>query len=122
MKQKIIPELCKQLDSDYEGYVVMRMPDYDERIELSESCSVAREDGDEEVPQTRVEKLKFMRNLVKRLPEFIVELKITRKSDGYVFDSIDGPMKYDSDMASVISELAGTLVGKHLVQPSAMVV
>lgn len=113
MISKITPQICK--DGQYEGHVVMRMPDYDQRLEITEECA----DDDEsegEQKQTLKSKLRFIRKVAAKLPQYIESVEIKRLSDGFVFSSFD-QMKYDTDMGQVISELAGVLVGKHLVNP-----
>jgi len=101
------------VDSEYEGTVTLRMPSYDERLELLGDSAAAADASDQKAKRA----LDNMRRLAKRAPEFLVALNVKRKADGFLFTWDD--LQYDSDMQALINEIANRLLGKYSVPGNA---
>lgn len=118
MKLTFRPEICNQ--GEYEGTLTIQMLTFDERTELVDELDVGESDIPNESDSKEVEKAKtkkgisMLRVAAKKLKEKFVSSTITRKADGFVFDSWE-KLQYDSDMAAVIREAALKLVGKFQV-------
>jgi hypothetical protein len=106
MQKTIVPAICQQKGDTpptHCGSVVLRLPNYDERMGLYEALGV--EDAAD------LKTVSITRRLAKQLPEFLVSVDIKRMDDGEEFKSWDA-LQYDSDMASVISECCLALISK----------
>lgn len=127
MKQKIVPKICISepgVLAKYEGHVIMRVPDFFERADLSAICQTGVEELDSENPdeiKKAVEKktgkssvFGIVMKLAVHLPCYLEEVEIKRLEDGYVFKSFD-ELKYDSDMIGTVTELSLRLIGKFTV-------
>lgn len=125
--KQFVPKICK--GKDYEGFVKIRVPDYDERQsfylipELDEDIDAAakaklegatdKEASDEGAKKISTRKMMaIMSNVRKQLPDWLVEINITRKDDNYVFTSLD-EVRYDSEVGSVIQDCVNELLGKY---------
>ncbi len=125
--KKVIPSICKE-GGDYEGYVSMYVPTYDERMEFFEMqefedviMSAAKkklENKEEEETEKEYEmfsakkSMAIMKRLRSKLPEWVAEVKITRKDDGFVFDTYQS-CQYDSEVGAIAQELVNELIGKY---------
>ena len=124
MKITFEPSICKPGQDGsapaYSGSVTLRAPSYDERASFVEAVDFpAIAEGEEEskeaqLAQARKYNFAMTRHVAKRAPEFVEKIEIKRLSDGFVFETFES-MVYDSDMASVITEIAQRLFGKNLV-------
>lgn len=125
MERTIIPSICKvsqdergmDIEPLYTGHVKMRVPNYDERMEIIESCNIQIAEGeDEKAVVARVKRggMSFIRAVAKVLPNYVTDVFIERLDDKYLFKSFED-LSYDSEMSGVITELAGKLVGKYQV-------
>jgi len=133
--RKVIPKICQPVmndqtgsnDANYEGYVVLYVPDFDERQdffmvpELDDMIDAAAmssktgspinvEDAAKSLGTKRT--MAIMKNMRKQLPQWIAEINIKRIDDGFVFDTFDG-LRYDSDIGSILQELTTELIGKY---------
>lgn len=126
MQNTFTPAICLPAkdgtEAEYSGTVTLRMPNYEERAALYDLMrpeDVDLGDGSAEAVEAakRVVKKtagKSIGPVVKRLPEFLVAVDITRKSDGHHFTSL-AALEYDSDGFLVMQEAAARLVGKFSV-------
>lgn len=131
MKLTYVPEVCKpsvneageSVPSEYEGTITLRMPTYDERLAFLDEIEATELDFKE--PETEEEKaakrahdqrkrVTRLRQAAKKAEAHFVESSITRKSDGFVFDTWE-KLNYDSDMVSVIREAGYKIIGKFKV-------
>jgi hypothetical protein len=120
ISQKYIPRCCKGENAEYEGHVMINMPDYNERMDLIDECSVEDElsaDMTDEQKKKFAKKngTRLLRNIVARLSDFVTEVHIVRKEDEKLFDDLKGDMQYDSEMNNVMTELGTLLLGKYKV-------
>lgn len=119
MQVTFVPEICKGKGAEYEGSITMRQPTYDERLGIYEEAgfgqSAETEEEEKELKKEVKKKgIQLMRLAARKVPEYLGEIKITRKSDGFVFDSWD-KLQYDSDMGEVIQQCATRLISKFKV-------
>lgn len=126
MKVRVEPAVTKEGDgvpAAYSGFVMMRIPDYFERMELLEEVSEAFA-GEEPPPEDETEAQakrreirrlnRRIRYLARKMEPFVEEVELTRLADGFKFTSYD-EVKHDTELASVVTELATWVVGKHQV-------
>jgi len=92
----------------YTGTVTVRMPTYDERLSISEETGIG---GDAESQLTNVQ---VMRVMAKHARARTVKVDVTRKADGFKFESWE-QLEYDSDMVSLINEIGAQIVGRYSV-------
>jgi len=119
MQVSFVPDICKGKGAEYDGSITMRMPTYDERMGIYEEAGIGQdleEQEEKEGVKKEIKKkgLQLMRLAARKVPDFLVDVKITRKSDGFVFDSWD-KLQYDSDMGEVIQQCATRLISKFKV-------
>lgn len=129
LTKEFIPSVCKRDPKEYEGYVKIRVPDFDERqqfflvpefddvIDAAARAKVegaSAEDAAEEVAKRMNSKkmLAIMNNIRKQLPDYVLEISIKRLDDGFVFTSLD-EVRYDSDVGIVTQEICTELIGKY---------
>ena len=97
---KIIPAVCKPDEKGnepkWEGYVVMRMPTFDERFEVMEELSEAAE--------AKMSELKMIRKLVKASQKFYAEVALKHKESGEECKSFDD-MQYHESLYPALGEL-----------------
>ncbi len=120
------PTICRP-DSEgnpakYEGFVKIRIPDYDERQEffLSEMEDVvakAAENPDnakeEAIKALGAQKmLNVLRSVKKKLGDWILEIQIKRLDDGFMFTELEA-VRYDSEVGAICQEIAIELLGKY---------
>lgn len=114
-------------DPEYDGYIVMKLIDYDLRSVLQDKArqlipksvalkaqSAIKEGGEEaalEVAESSGGQA-MIRAMVKLLPEVLVEVKITRLEDGFVIDNYED-MRYEGGLHYVLTELAVVMLGKQ---------
>jgi hypothetical protein len=106
VQKTITPAICSpkgEVPAAYAGNVVIRMPNYDERMGLYEDLGI--EDA------TDLKSVTLVRHLAKRLPEFLISVDLKRLDDGEEFKSWEA-LQYDSDMAGVISECCLAMISK----------
>lgn len=109
MLNKFSPSVCVGEGAEYEGFIMLRMPTYDERHEMVELRPDLPSDASEE-DKVRAGRT-WMRKLYVIAPKYVQEVAIKRKSDGFLFNTWE-QLSYDSDMNVAISEALGALVGK----------
>jgi len=108
----------RTVEPEYEGKVVLYVPNYRERQMLYGLVDVEVRPGDTEESVTeRVVKsgsgTSYLARVAEHVPTFLAELDIRRKDDGHRFTWDE--MQYDSDMQTVITQLAGELTKKYRV-------
>lgn len=108
----------RTIEPEYEGKVVLYVPNYAERQMLYGLVEVEVRPGDTEEKITeRVIKsgggVSYLARVSEHVPKFLAELAIRRKDDGHVFTWDD--MQYDSDMQNVITQIASELTKKYRV-------
>tara|TARA_R110000868_G_scaffold132464_1_gene343568 strand:- start:7 stop:357 length:351 start_codon:yes stop_codon:yes gene_type:complete len=104
---KIIPEICKGEAAKWSGFVVLKMPSFDERYELFENLNIkVGEDGQAEVSKN--DGIKTMRDMVKMSKKLYVELEL-KHVDGEEIKSFDD-MQYCEDLHPVMIEVASKMM------------
>lgn len=116
MEVTFTPAICNGEEADFSGQITMKMPTYDERLEIYEALGL---DFDGQVnEQAKSKGITLMRIVAKKLPQYIIKVDIKRKADGFHFDSLE-KLQYDSDMVSVLQECSFKLIGKfNIANPS----
>ena len=97
-------------EPEYEGTITVRMPSYDERLELYDAGGLGTEAAES---RDTKQAIALMRHVVRSAAPFVVAINVKRKADGYVFSWDD--MLHDSDMGKAVTEVANRLIGKHAV-------
>lgn len=122
MKVKFTPEICKS--GEYEGHVILKMPSYSDRLSfyneeyLDETTGEPGKEAETEAEKSLAKKRMIqkskavMQAVGNRLGEFIAEVNIVRKKDGFVMSTFEH-LNYDSDMISVMTECAQRVLGKY---------
>lgn len=139
MKLTFEPTICKPDEKGnpplYSGTVTLRMPTYDERMELYDAYGL-EESGETDAPAApppdpqnseliRAPKpastgksarsgIHFMRYAARQIPAHLESVEIKRLSDGFVLSTWD-QINHDSDMVALITEVSSKLVGKFSV-------
>lgn len=111
------PEALKPKDGQppaYKGTVTLRMLSYDERLDLYEAYGAETGEAGDDTGEDKKKGMRFMRWVAKRAKDRVAHLSITRLEDGFEFKTFD-ELNYDSDMASVITEISTRLIGKFQV-------
>ncbi len=117
MQTKFVPNLITSNPNDYEGHVMLRHPTFDDRMSFFEDLGVdmdAMMDTENKTDlQDSLKKngIKFIRIMSRKLKDFITEVKILRKEDGFTFDSYEA-LQSDSGMHGIIMELSFKLMGE----------
>lgn len=110
MKKPYKPSQCKGDKSLFTGNVVLRMPAYEERMELlcdAELLDLADEEG-----QTKGDKkkqLKSMLQLVKASYAFYEKVEIKRRSDSKEYKKLDD-LRFNSECAEILQDVAMYLI------------
>lgn len=111
------PEVCTK--GEYEGTVTLRMPTYDERLELYEDVPDLEKDADEKAKHRR--NVQLMRAIARKAGQFVEQVAIKRVADSFVFAAYDD-VQMDTDLGEVVTEIVTRLAGKYAVgnpqQPS----
>lgn len=110
MNHTFTPDICKPLDNDaeeYTGTVTIRMPTYDEKMGFYEAA------GEQLSGDAKKAAVPLLRIVAKSAESHVVSVDVVRVSDGHKFTFEE--MKYDSDMHSVITEIATKLIGRFQV-------
>lgn len=109
---KIVPSLCKQEGSAWEGHVIMRLPSFDEKMEYIQELGEDI-DADGEVGSVKKEspvaKIKQIRKMVAVSAKHYQEVHLKDKTTGLLVQSFD-EMQYLEELHSVLIELSGKLV------------
>jgi hypothetical protein len=106
---KIVPSVCKVSDAKWSGYVVMRLPTFDEKFDYIESLNVEMgKDGEVEGVST-MDRIKQIRKLVSASQKHYSEVCLENKETGEKVSSFD-EMQYVDDLHAVMAEIAGKLV------------
>ncbi len=106
------PKPCEGKKALFEGEVVLRLPSYDERMDLL----IDNPDffDDDEKPKSKKDKkvnletLKKSRAVCEWSYKFYKKVDIKRKSDGYHFKSLSD-LQISSDCTSIIADVANRL-------------
>lgn len=119
MDIRFVPSICKPPENSdnpakYEGFVLLRAPSYEERLELYERYGGDAEDAGLTPKEQASENRKRLKLIASVLPDYVKEISIKRLDDGFVFSKFD-ELRFDSEMVSVITELCHRLVGKNRV-------
>lgn len=132
--KKFIPSICKASKDDqgneiaakYEGHVIIRVPDFDERqefllvpemdevIDAAAAANRGESDASAVIDQKVNAKrsMAIVKNLKKNLKDWVVSIEIKRLDDGFVFTSLD-ECRMDSEVGIISQEIAIDLLGKY---------
>lgn len=128
LSEVFVPDICKpkgDVPAAYEGTVKIRVPDYDERVqfmlipEVLDAVDAAKDGSNPaDVSDALMNSMKskqnlaIMANVKKQLSQWVLEINIKRLDDGFVFTTLN-QVRYDSDVGSVMQEIALRLLGKY---------
>lgn len=110
MKQPYKPLPCQGDKAEFSGNVVLRLPAYEERMEIMVECDfldMTSEEG--KVTGSKKQQVKSMLKLVKASYEFYEKVDIKRKSDGKAFKSLED-LRYDHSCAEILQDVANWLL------------
>ena len=106
------PAPCKVEDSKFKGEVVLKVPAYEERLEMladhPEILESAEESSSKKNKKVSGKDLKVMLAMIKWSYKFYHKVDITRKRDGARIESLDG-LRYDKDCQDIIQDIATRL-------------
>ena len=107
------PTPCEGDEALFKGEVVLRLPSYDERMDLLIDNPDFFADEDTPKPKKKsakmqIEDLKKSRAVCKWSYQFYKKVDIKRKSDGYHFKSLVD-LKASTDCVSIIADIANRL-------------
>lgn len=108
---KIVPSLCKQEGSQWEGHVIMRLPSFDEKMEYFEELGEEIDASGElaiGVKETTSSRAKKIRKMVSISEKHYQEVYLKNKSTGEIVNSLE-ELKYVADLHPVLVEFAGKL-------------
>jgi hypothetical protein len=118
--KRFTPRICDGVN--YEGYVELFMPKFDERQdfllmdEMSDVVENAiRKRNGEEVKEEEMGTRKTMSILKKissQMDKWVSEINIKRLDDGFVFNSLEA-VEYDTEVGSTVQEMCTELLGKY---------
>lgn len=118
MEIKFVPTICrprqegkKKIEAEYDGYVVIKALNHMERMELTEAIAGTMGEGE---AGNNKRAIGMMKHAMASLDKRVVEVAITRKSDGFQFKTFED-MQYDSDMFVVLQECVQKLIEKFSV-------
>jgi hypothetical protein len=103
---KYVPTICKGDTAEWTGFVVLRLPSFDEKYEYIES--IQADLVDEEGGVNVSNKLKSIRAMVKVSEKHYVEIALSHPEHGEVKCWDD--MQYNDDMHGVLVEVAGLVL------------
>lgn len=107
---KYVPKDAKGDEKKFEGHVELRMPLFEERLELVEKMGLETDDdGKVKFSEEKKSKISFLVGLLKAARPFYVSVNLKRLSDGAVFESYED-LSSDSDCQGIITEVAGVVM------------
>lgn len=110
MKKPYKPLACKGEKAKFSGDVVLRMPAYEERMEiLCEADFLDLTDESGSVSGSRKQQVQAMLKLVKASYAFYEKVDIKRKSDGKEFKKLED-LRFDSECAEILQDVANYLL------------
>ena len=105
---KIVPTVCKGDNAAWEGFVVLRLPTFDEKFDYLERLQVTVKD-DGTVEGDAHQKLKSVREMVKMSQAHYVEVSLKNKKTGEEVKSFDD-IQYVEDLHSAMVEIAAMML------------
>lgn len=112
--QTYTPKACIGKEAQFSGQVVMRVPSYEERIDLmTETGSIELEN--QEMPKSQM--LKMTKALVEASYPFYVKVDLTYKPTKKVFTSAD-ELRYSAKTAGILTDVATWLLNADILGES----
>lgn len=106
MNQIYTPKACQGKDAAFSGQVIMRIPTYEERIDLMcESGSVDASEGE----MSKKQMLQMTKSLVSASYKFYVKVDITHKASKKHFTTSES-LRYSAKTAEILSDVATWLL------------
>lgn len=105
---KIVPNVCKGEAAKWSGYVVMRVPTFDEKFEYIENIGVSmKEDGtmDSDGSSNRISQVRKMVSLSQK---HYMEVSLENKETGEKVASFE-EMQYVEDLHGSLVEISGMM-------------
>jgi len=97
------PGPCTGENAAYEGQVVLKMPAYEERLEMLADHPQILEQA--ENGENSASKMKTVLAMVKWSYKYYEKVEIKRLSDGHKFDSLDS-LRFDTGCQHIIQDIA----------------
>lgn len=104
---KYVPSACKGESKKIDGYLVLKVPNLDEHLNISELRG-ARMDSDGNISAEKIPVITVLRQTLKIIKPFFLEVALT-KADGSVVSSFD-EMSEDPDCHPIMIEVASKYV------------
>lgn len=119
MQQVFVPKICKDQDGEpaaFDGSILIEMPLYEQTLVYQSYLDmdpVIGDDGEVDVDATQKKAaskgMHIIRKMAPHVKEHVVKVDLTRKSDGYKFDSYE-KMQSSKDCFGAIADLSMKLV------------
>lgn len=104
MEVKYVPSLCKGDDRQFEGHVVIDIPQYMDRLDMILSSGLDQSD------LSNIEKIDGPKiKLLKSASKHLIGCEIKRIEDGYVYSGID-ELLVCSEAAAMVTECLGKVI------------
>jgi hypothetical protein len=102
---KFVPSLCKGEDKKLNGYLMLKVPNFSERMDLQDMrSSQSIEDG--KIVQEKIPVMQMIRKIVAYLKPFFIEIKLSSLDGSKVIASYD-EMTEDENCHGILIEIAG---------------
>lgn len=105
------PQPCKAKNAKFKGEVVLKIPSYEDRLEMiAENPEILEAAGQDQENKSGIstKNLKIMLAMIKWSYKFYEKVDITRSKDGKRFDSLDC-LRYDKECQDIIQDVATQL-------------
>jgi hypothetical protein len=105
----VVPSVCKEENSKWEGKVTLRKFSFDEKFQFIQGMDVdIKDDGEVESYKT-MQQIDRIRKMVSMSAKFYVAVDLKNKETGDVVNSFED-MSYEDDLHNAMIEIASKLV------------
>jgi hypothetical protein len=106
LNQKYVPKACRGKEAIFTGEVVIKIPSFEDRIDLMTASEAGQKKQDE---MSQIELLQQTKKLVQASYPFYVKVDITHKATKKHFASAD-ELRYSAKTSEILSDVAAYLL------------
>lgn len=106
LNKRYVPKACQGEDAAFTGEVILKMPSFEDRIDLMSASDLG---GKPQEEMTQIELLQQTKALVQASYPFYVKVDITHKETKKHFASADD-LRYSAKTAEILSDVAAHLL------------
>lgn len=106
---KIVPSICKDVDSNWEGHVLMRPFTFDEKYDFIEAIGIEVSDTGDVGTGVKNSRVKQAREIVRSSEKNYVEVSLLNKVTSEKVESFS-QMKNEPELHDTLVELGGILI------------